>query len=115
MSRPTPDYFGQSLRPGQADALQRLYNAIQAALEADPRSVLCVGSNRHWWTSSHPASIRSAQAGCQSCPLIKQCGRYARKFSESSGVWGGKRMGSNTGEQTEIRELMEEENNDINL
>lgn len=96
------DYFGQRLQDGQADALSALYSAVAAAVETDPSSVPCVGSRAHLWTDPRPSAIRHAAAACQTCPLIKQCGRYARTFGETSGVWGGRSRGATSYQQTEI-------------
>ena len=96
------EYFGQRLKPGQADALQRLYDAIQAAIEADPQSVPCVGVRAHQWTDPHPSAVRHAKVACQSCPLLRQCGSYAREFQEPAGVWGGKSRGTTNYQQTTL-------------
>lgn len=87
------EYFGQRLQPGQAEALQALYKAIAAVLDANPAAIPCTGPRARLWTDPAPTSVRHAKQGCQDCALLRMCGSYARTYKETSGVWGGRAHG----------------------
>lgn len=87
------EYNGQRLPDRQAEALQTLYNAITAQVEADPHSIPCLTAQGHMWTNDHPKLRRAAARACQDCPLVAQCSTYATEHQEPAGTWGGESRG----------------------
>ncbi|MEV7826442.1 WhiB family transcriptional regulator [Microbacterium enclense] len=75
---------------GQVEAARGvLENALDFAREVSI-PVPCLGQDNTRWTSDDPREQVLAAEGCAECPLLVQCGNYARLAREPAGVWGGR-------------------------
>ncbi|WP_372494378.1 WhiB family transcriptional regulator [Microbacterium enclense] len=50
----------------------------------------CLGPDGTRWTSDDPRDQGLAADACAECPLLAQCGNYARLARQPAGVWGGR-------------------------
>lgn len=74
------------LEPTPADLL------TQALLNADHRGhrLPCrvKPPERWWWTSEDRDERAAAAQRCEPCPVLAECGAFARAYRERWGVWG---------------------------
>src|SRR5450755_3753408 len=76
-------------RPGVQEARERLWDALETALQVGKRVVPCLGPDRDFWTSENVEELAEAAAACRPCPALLECSLYADVAQEHDVVYGG--------------------------
>ncbi|MGN7969113.1 WhiB family transcriptional regulator [Microbacterium sp. 22296] len=75
---------------GEVEAARGVLNDALGFAREVSVPVPCLGPDGTRWTSDDPREQGLAAEACAECPLLAQCGNYARLAREPAGVWGGR-------------------------